>query len=225
MFGGNRVTLRFSTAPIRMTWYDVHNIAFELLGYPLSYVELIGTLFGLFAVALAARGNIWTWPASIVNEVAFFLLFFQVRLYADMFLQVYFFVVTLYGWYYWAQGRAVHPVTRLSQRTQWSYAGIWLAGTGLVGYLISNLHLFAPNYFPEPAAYPYADAFTTVGSILAMILLSRRKIENWYLWMLVDVVAVVVYYLKGIQLVALEYVVFFLLCVQGWYHWRKELGA
>ena len=74
-----------------MTFFDINTIAFEVIGYPVSYVELIGTLFGLISVYFASRANILTWPTGIINEFFLFILFFQVQLYADMFLQVYFF--------------------------------------------------------------------------------------------------------------------------------------
>ena len=77
-----------------MTLFDINNIAYEIIGYQISYVELIGTLFGLISVYLATKTNILTWATGIINELFLFILFFQVQLYADMFLQVFFFVVT-----------------------------------------------------------------------------------------------------------------------------------
>jgi nicotinamide mononucleotide transporter len=86
-----------------MAIFDINNVAFEIIGYPISYVEMIGTLFGFISVYLATKTNILTWGTGIINELFLFILFFQVQLYADMFLQVFFFAVTLYGWYYWKQ--------------------------------------------------------------------------------------------------------------------------
>ncbi len=206
-----------------LEFFSIENIAFELLGYPLSYIELIGTFFGLIAVYLASRTNILTWPASIINEFGFFYLFYQVNLYADMLLQVYFFVVTIYGWYFWKYGEVDNKVYRLSKKAILNYLVILILGTIVLGIIISRIHLIFPQVFEIPASYPFPDAFTTVGSILAMILLSKKRIENWLLWMAVDVVAVVVYYLKGIHLVSIEYVVFFLICVFGFFNWKKQL--
>ena len=84
-----------------MTFFDINNTVFTILDYPISYVELIGTLFGFISVYLATKANILTWGTGIVNELFLFMMFFQIQLYADMFLQVYFFVVTLFGWYNW----------------------------------------------------------------------------------------------------------------------------
>lgn len=206
-----------------MEWYDINNIAFEVLDYSLSYIELIGTLFGLISVYLASKANIWTWPTGIINEIAFFWLFYQVQLYSDMYLQIYFFIVTLYGWYYWKQKPAQKHVSVLSRKAKFIYLLFLLTGTLTTGWIMSDIHLIFPQVFAQPASYPYADAFTTVASILATILLSRKRIETWLLWIAVDVVSVVLYLLKGIHLVAIEYVIFLVICLFGYFNWRKKL--
>ena len=97
-----------------MHFFDIHNSLVDVWGYSLSYVECIGTVFGLISVYFATRANILTWGTGIVNEVCLFVLFFQVQLYADMFLQVYFFGVTLYGWKQWFLLRPFHlPCQRI----------------------------------------------------------------------------------------------------------------
>lgn len=206
-------------------WLDVNNIAFEIFAYPISYVELIGTLFGFLSVYLASKANIWTWPSGIINEIAFFSLFYQVQLYSDMYLQLYFFIVTLYGWYYWKKTSKEKEkgVSSLSKKSILVYAVVLVLGVIVSGAWISNIHLYFPDLFPEPAAYPFADAFTTVASILAMLLLSRKKIETWFLWIAVDCVAIVIYFLKGIHLVMIEYVVFLIICIFGYFNWKRKL--
>lgn len=146
-------------------WLDLDTLAFTLFGYPMSYVELVGTVTGLVSVWLAARANVWTWPVGLVNVLAFFVMFYQIRLYSDMLLQVYFFVTTAYGWYYWSQRDDAHAhgrIVRLSARVR----GVWLFGMSIaifaLGAFMSRVHGWWPGIFPEPAAYPYPDAFTTI---------------------------------------------------------------
>lgn len=196
-------------------------IAFKVLDYPISYVELIGTLFGLISVYYASKANILTWPTGIINEIALFVLFFQIQLYADMFLQVYFFVVTIFGWYKWKSNTADVPVTSVGS-LKWIIV-LMIAGTAGVGYMISHIHTWLPAYFHLPAAYPFADSFVMVGSIIATVLLARKQLENWYLWIIVDVVSIVVYLLKGIYFLSLEYVIFLGLASFGLYRWTKQL--
>lgn len=207
-----------------MHFFEIENFAFQFLGYPISYVELIGTLFGLASVYFASRANILTWGTGIVNEVFLFILFFQVQLYADMFLQIYFFVVTLYGWYKWNTKTSENKISETSFRNKIFLAVTILIGTLISGFLFSNIHLYLPAYFKIQAAYPFTDSFVMVSSIVATILLAKKKIENWYLWIAVDLVCVVLYFKKGVYFLSLEYFIFLGLASYGLYHWRKQLS-
>ena len=200
---------------------NINSIAFTLLAYPVSYLEFIATLFGLLSVYLASKRNILTWPTGIINEWGFFLLFYQVQLYADMLLQVYFFAMTLYGWYYWNSTQKKREVTRLSPQ-QWRYLIVTLAlGTMALGLFIRNLHLMLPAFFQLPAAFPFIDAFTTITSIIAMLFLAKKILDSWLLWIAVDVVSIGLYTIKDINVVAVEYAVFLLIAIYGYIHWQR----
>lgn len=206
-----------------MHFFEIENIAVEIWGYPISYVEFIGTLFGYLSVYFAARANILTWPTGIVNVVFLFFLFFQVQLYADMFLQVYFFVVTLYGWYNWDAKSAKIKISETNFKVKTALGVTVLTGTLVSGFLFKSIHLYLPAYFKLPAAYPFMDSFVMVSSIVATVLLAKKKIETWYLWIAVDVVCVFLYSKKGIYFLSLEYFIFLGLVFYGLYHWRKKL--
>lgn len=203
--------------------FDINSLAFEVYGYPVSYVELIGTLFGLVSVYYASKANILTWPTGIINELFLFILFFQVQLYADMFLQVYFFVVTLYGWYNWKQAPKFKDVSSISLKAKFWLAGAMAIGALFCGYLFSNIHWILPRYFPEKAAYPYADSFIMVSSIVATVFLARKKIETWYLWIIVDLFCVFLFFKRGIFVLGVEYIVFLGLASYGLFNWQKQL--
>ncbi|RFM36734.1 nicotinamide riboside transporter PnuC [Chitinophaga silvisoli] len=206
-----------------MNYLDINHIAFTIMGYPLSYIELLGTLSGLISVYYASRGNVLTWPTGIINETALAILFYQVQLYADMLLQVFFFAVTIFGWYHWKSNKADVPITRLSTSTRQWYIFSLLAGTLLLGTCIRNLPHWLPAYFPHPAAYPYVDSFVTVASILATILLAKKQLENWICWIIVDVISVGLYLVKGINFLSIEYVIFLGLASWGLWQWHKKL--
>ena len=206
-----------------MNFFDIKNIAFEIIGYQISYVELIGTLFGLFSVYFASRANILTWPTGIVNEIFLFILFFQVQLYPDMFLQVYFFIVTIYGWYHWKTNAAEKIISEIKFRSKLILASAILFFSVLSGCFFSNIHLSLPEFFPVQAAYPFIDSFVMVSSIVATVLLAKKKIENWYLWIAVDVVCTGLYFKKGVYFLSLEYFIFLGLASYGLYNWNKQL--
>ena len=206
-----------------MHFFEIDNTAFEIWAYPISFIELIGTLFGLASVYLATRANILTWGTGIVNEFFLFILFFQVQLYADMFLQIYFFVVTLYGWYSWKAKAIENKISETSLQNKLLLATIILIGSLTSGFLLSNIHLYLSAYFKKEAAYPYVDSFVMVSSITASILLAKKKIENWYLWILIDLVCIVLYFKKGIYFLSLEYLIFLGLASYGLYHWKNKI--
>lgn len=207
-----------------MNFFEIKNIAFQIWDYPISYVELIGTLFGLFSVYFASRANILTWGTGIVNEVFLFILFFQVQLYADMFLQVYFFIVTIYGWHNWKTNTEEKMISEINFRNKLLLAAAIFIFSLLSGFLFSNIHLYLPEYFKVKAAYPFIDSFVMVSSIVATVLLAKKKIENWYLWISVDLVCVVLYFKKGVYFLSIEYFIFLGLASYGLYHWEKQLS-
>jgi len=204
--------------------FEITNVAFEVLGYPISYVELIGTLFGLVSVYFASRANILTWGTGIVNELFLLILFFQVQLYADMFLQIYFLIVTIYGWYRWNRPVMESKISKTKMKGRIIIIVAIIIGTLISGFLFNNIHIYLPKYFKIQAAYPYTDSFVMILSIIATILLAKKKIENWYLWIIVDLVCVALYLKKGVIFLSIEYIIFLGLAVYGFFQWRKKLS-
>jgi len=207
-----------------MYFFDIENVAFQIMGYPISYVELIGTLFGIVSIYFATRANILTWPTGIVNELFLFILFFQVQLYADMFLQVYFFIVTIYGWYQWKSKKNQVDISVVNLRSRIILIFSIISLTLVFGFLFSNIHTYLPAYFKIKASFPFIDSFVMVLSIVATVLLAKKKIENWYLWICVDLICVFLYYKKAVYFLSLEYLIFLGLASYGFYHWKKQLS-
>lgn len=205
-----------------MSFLDIQSIAVVIFGYPISYIELLGTSFGMISVFLASRGSILTWPTGIVNEFFLFLLFFQVQLYPDMALQIYFFVVTLFGWYSWRKRKNHRRITTLSGFQRGVLALFIVAGSVLAGVFFRNIHELIPVLFKEPSAYPFADSFILISSIAATYLLALKKTENWMLWILIDLAAVWLYLQKEIYFLALEYTLFLCIAIYGLIHWQKK---
>jgi len=208
--------------------FDVKEVFFTAFGHDVSYVEFIGTVLGLISVFLAARANIFTWPTGIANALFFLVIFYQIHLYSDMFLQMYFCGMGVYGWFSWKY-RAEHrqsTIQTLSNSNRLRLAGFIGAVTLVVGTLIANIHLILPRIFDHPASYPYIDTFIAISSILATILLARRIFETWVLWVLVDITSIGLYSIKGVKLIAVEFVIFLFLAVLGvisWYRlWKTD---
>lgn len=215
-----------------MQFFKIDHIFFNVLGYQMSYIEFFGTLAGGIAVWLSAKGNIWSWIIGIINVVLFFFLFYQVQLYPDMFLQVFFLVTNLIGWWRWA-----HPyegeedrkkelrISYLKPQQFISLTAIGVMGTFIFGTFAKNLHELFPSIFSKPSAFPYLDSFVTVMSIIATYFMIQKKVECWILWIVIDVLATYMYYVKEIKFVSLEYLVFCFLAAFGLINWMKAVKS
>jgi len=205
---------------------DINNICVTLWSYPLSYIELIGTVFGLIAVWLATRQKIISWPLGLINVSCFFGLFYQVHLYSGMFLQAFFFVTNIYGWFVWRRQLTNNekPST-LSLKSRYGLTAISILLTIVVGYLVQKLPVYYPETFTQPASQPYFDAFIAIASITGQILLTRRISENWFVWLIVNTVSVFVFFRQGLYLLTVEYVLFLLLSIKGIVDWKKAVAA
>jgi len=184
-------------------------------------LELLAAVATLANVYLAARQNIWTWPLGVVAVSLYLYIFAEAKLYSDSGLQVFFLAMQFYGWYHWARGgvehsRSLAAVTRLSSRG-WilTIAGV-VAWTAAVGTLLHR---------HTDAAAPYPDSFTTILSVIAQFQMTRKILENWMLWIVVDIVSIGVYSYKALYWTAALYVILLAFCVQGYRDWTRPIAA
>jgi nicotinamide mononucleotide transporter len=181
-------------------------------------LELTGVLFGLLSVYFSVKQNILTWPTGIVSVSAFGFLFFEVKLYADMCLQLFFLWSCIQGWYFWLHGGEKRSALKISLLTPLQRVVIALGvlvSVLLIGFLFSTF---------TDAALPYLDSTASGMSVVAQLLMMRKKLEHWYLWITVDVLSIGIYLYKEIPLTAGLYFVFLILCVKGLLEWKRELA-
>jgi nicotinamide mononucleotide transporter len=181
-------------------------------------VELAGFVTGALSVWLAVRQNPWNWPFGVANAVFFLILFSRARLYGDMALQVLFVAICLLGWYRWLFGGEGHSrlrVTHITTRGAIAYTAVGLVATAI----------FTPYLRSVNDASPLLDALTTVLSVEAQYLMTRKVIEHWLVWMAADVIYIWLYTERGLYLTSLLYVVFFAMCVAGLRDWLRDSAA
>jgi len=204
---------------------SVNNIAFTIIGYPMSYVELVGTILYLWSVWLIMKRRVLTWPIGIVSVLLYMVLFYQIRLYSDALEQVYYLGASIYGWVIWNKspkddGQVVDVVYSTRQEVVF-----WIGLTGIVSILVSilmsKIHLLLPAFFPEAASYPFFDALTTIMSFTAMWLMAKKKIESWIYWIIVDAIGIWLYFVKDVKFISLLYVVLFFMAINGFTSWHK----
>jgi nicotinamide mononucleotide transporter len=178
-------------------------------------VETIAVVLGIVNVWLAVRRSVWNFPVAIVSVSLLGWLVFHQRLYSDALLQAFFVVANVYGWIKWRAARAVArtvPVERMSTRE----IAAWAAG----GLVVAIGWAWATETFTD-AMRPWWDAPTFVASIAAQVLMGQRKLENWLLWIAVDLALIPLYAVQHLRGLAALYVVYLILSVWGWIDWRR----
>ena len=185
----------------------------------MSTLELVAAVVGAISVYLSVRQNIWSWPTAIVNVVLYALVFYEARLYADMGLQVVYAILSVYGWYEWlygGEGRTELHVTRTGWRLGLVLAAIATAGSALLGVFLHH---------ETDAALPFMDSFLSSTSLVAQWMMTRKLLENWLVWIAVDVLYVGMFVFKHLYVTAALYAVFLVLAVKGWLDWRRSMRA
>ena len=181
----------------------------------MSIIELIGTITGILCVWLTIKQSIWNWPIGIINILCLGWVFFHAKLYPDTCLHVIFFILSIYGWFHWSKrnNKPNLPVTILTN------LGRVLWGLTIIGVSLLVGKWFSANTL---SSFPYIDSFTTTMSVVAQYLLTRKKLENWVLWIFGDVIMIGMYSIKGLKFIPFLYIVYLGLAISGLITWNRQ---
>jgi nicotinamide mononucleotide transporter len=185
----------------------------------MALLEWVAVALGLANITLLVRRSIWNFPVGIAMVSLYFVIFWQQRLYSDALLQIFFAGVQLVGWLSWARSGGLSgaiTVLRLPTAERWLWPLGVAVATGFWGWAMAEL---------TNAAAPWWDAAVAMGSVAAQLLLVGRRIENWLMWIAVDVLAIGLYWSRGLELTAGLYVAFLIMCIIGWFEWRRAERA
>lgn len=197
----------------------------EISGYisQINFWELSGLITGILAVVFLIRQQILTWPFGIAYVLVSFVVFWEARLYGDFILHVIFLILNIYGWVHWVKRSQDHDleVTKLSLKS----ATTILTITALMVFVFGKFLIAIPDLFEgvEPASLPYWDSTTSMLSVTGIWLQARKKIDNWYYWLAVDVLATGIYFYKGIYFYAVLYLIYIGMAIAGYLAWKKTL--
>jgi nicotinamide mononucleotide transporter len=189
----------------------------------MSLWELLAVILAIAYLLLAVRENVLCWYFAFVSTAIYTVLFWDVSLLMDSALNVYYMVMAVFGWYQWTRGGvnnasesqplAVQSMSK-RQHVLVIIAVILLSLTS--GYLLSE---------NSSAAWPYIDSFTTWASVITTYLVTRKYLQNWFYWIVIDAVSVPLYLERGLNLTALLFVVYIIIAVSGYFSWRKHLHS
>jgi nicotinamide mononucleotide transporter len=186
----------------------------------MSWVEITAVFFGILQVILSSKVSVWTYPAGIISVILFIYLCWAVGLYAEAFLQLFYFVMSIYGWYYWVVKKEKDQADlRISSCT----------GSQHLLFAVITVVIWLPIYFVlarfTNSDVPFVDSFTTALFFVGMILMALKKIENWIYLIAGDIICVPLWWYKESYLVSIQFIVFTGIATWGYFEWRKKLRS
>jgi len=181
------------------------------------YVEILGVIFSILYLYFSIRQNILLWPMGLASALLYMVVFFQSKFYADMGLNGYYVVISIYGWFLWKKGKEEQesglPVSRLGKKNAVILLLITTAAFVVIGMVLKE-------YTDSPV--PFWDAFTTAVSFTATWMLARKILENWILWIIVDLVSMGLYLYRGLYPTMLLFGIYTTMAVIGYYKWLRS---
>ncbi len=190
-----------------------------------QYIEILGAISGLLYLYFAIRQKIWLWPLGLITSALYVYVFYGERLYADMGMNIYYVVISIYGWYYWLHGRGSQETNtlRISTLTQKLVVILLIITACIYVVLVYMLKKLPELLNVEVSELLYWDAFTTAASIVATWMLARKIIQHWLIWIVVDAVSLGLYVYKGMYPTVVLFLVYTLMAFKGYIEWKKDL--
>jgi nicotinamide mononucleotide transporter len=184
----------------------------------MNALEITGFLFGIAGVVLTLKENVWCFPVGLINVLVSLFLFYDQKLYADSLQQLVYVALLTYGWFQWLHGvnKNAIKISESSRHLLINCLLIWLSGTAILGFLLQRF---------TDASTPWPDSAATVLSFIAQWMIARKKVENWLLWMVVNVAYISIYIYKDLFLYALLFAVYLFLATAGYRSWKKVMIA
>jgi nicotinamide mononucleotide transporter len=192
--------------------------AFALWRSPVTWLEIVAFVLSLLMVWANMRVNAVAWPLAMVSSLLYALLFADSKLYGEASLQLLFVALALWGWWQWLRARSPQgnalQVRSLGPKQRWFVAAATLAAWPLLGLVLQH---------STDSDVPYLDALPTAASVTGQILLGRKFVDNWPVWLLVNIVSVGLFAYKGLWLTVVLYALFAVLSLLGWRAWQRLL--
>ncbi|MDR1544485.1 MAG: nicotinamide riboside transporter PnuC [Prevotellaceae bacterium] len=208
-----------------MNFFDISNVFIKIFGYELSYLEFFAVITGLVSVYLASLEKVINFYLGIINFILYCVFFYQCRLYSMMTLQLIYCVINIYGIYSWTKRSKTQEgikISTLKNRQRILLSLLVLAISAVWAYFVIQISAKFPENIEKPA-FPYIDALITVASVVAQILLTRKKIDNWAIWIAADFSSVILFCIIGSYFTAILYGCFCLIGIKAFVQWRREI--
>jgi nicotinamide mononucleotide transporter len=182
-----------------------------------SWLEFIAVIFGIASVVFSRKENILVYPTGLINTTIFIYLSFVAGLYAEAGVNFYYTVMSIVGWVLWARKKEGETVLHISRSTgrEWRQSLLFFGSCWFVLFLVLD------NW--TDSTVPLADGFASAAAYTGMLLMTRKKLENWLWWIATNIAAIPLYFIKGFVFTSFQYLVFLILAVLGYIEWRRRL--
>ncbi len=187
-----------------------------------SWLEFVAVVFGLASVWFAKQEKILVYPTGIISVLIYIFICFNVKLFADAGINLFYFIMSVYGWYMWTK-KTDKPPLKISFNSlkDWIITGlVFLLSLGVIIFLLKYFNGDDTDYWSTNV--PYIDTFTTSVFIVAMLLMALKKVESWIFWIIGDVISVPLYTYKGLVFTSFQFLVFLILAVMGYVEWKRK---
>ena len=186
-----------------------------------TLLELFAVTMNILSVIYAKRNSILVYPTGLIGTGIFVYILYNFSLLGDMIINFYFVLMSIYGWYYWAQKKDGQTLNNVSRTSIKEYYFILILGiTSLLSiYLVYNF------YDKWDSWTAYVDTITTAIFFVAMYLMARRKVESWIFWIIGDLITIPLYFYKGLTISGIQYLIFLILAILGYISWKKILNS
>ena len=186
-----------------------------------TLLELFAVTMNILSVIYAKRNSILVYPTGLIGTGIFVYILYNFSLLGDMIINFYFVLMSIYGWYYWAQKKDGQTLNNVSRTSIKEYYFILILGiTSLLSiYLVYNF------YGKWDSWTAYVDTITTAIFFVAMYLMARRKVESWIFWIIGDLITIPLYFYKGLTISSIQYLIFLILAILGYISWKKILNS
>ena len=189
----------------------------------MNVIEIIAVVFGVLSVWYAHKENIWVFPLGIINVLIYIYICISARLYANAGINVVYFLTNVYGWYNWSRTNDDQGVLQISrntvkQNTLWFLSAIVMYG--VIVWILRTAHHSDTDYLNS--ILPWIDGMNTSFFLCATILMTMKKIENWWFWIAGNVLSIPVYFSQGLYFTSLQYAIFLVIAIMGLKEWNKR---
>jgi nicotinamide mononucleotide transporter len=186
-----------------------------------TWLEFVAVFAGIASVWYSKKENVLVYPVGLINTIIYVYLSFSAKLFGEATVNLYYTIMSLYGWWIWVKKDNQEQNLQISNSTRKE----WLVQIGFFVVCYITIY-FSLDYLKKafaPGAIPWADALASAAAFTGMWLMTRKKIENWFWWILTNIVSIPLYYVKGYVFTSVYYFVLLILAIWGWIEWKQKL--